>query len=63
LISSQYLDHASPLYANVEDALAGNIRLAGRGWRKFRAVHNVVYEADGADGGLFTQKIRRFGVL
>ena len=54
-----YLDPASPLYAGVEDALASNERLLAAA----RAVGipviftNVVYQADGADGGLFYKKI------
>jgi maleamate amidohydrolase len=54
-----YLDPASPLYARVEDALASNERLLGAA----RAAEipviftNVVYQADGADGGLFYKKI------
>ncbi len=54
-----YLDHASPLYANVEDALASNIRLlaVARAANIPVIFTNVVYEADGADGGLFYKKI------
>ena len=54
-----YLDKSSPLYAHVEDALESNIRLLAAA----RAVGipviftNVVYEKDGADGGLFYKKI------
>jgi len=54
-----YLDPASPLYAQVEDALASNERLLAA----VRAANipvfftNVVYQADGADGGLFFKKI------
>ncbi len=60
-----YLDRASPLYANVEDALASNIRLLAEA----RAANipvvftNVVYEADGANGGLFYKKIPALSVF
>ncbi len=54
-----YLDHASPLYANVEDALESNIRLlaVARAANIPVIFTTVVYEADGADGGLFYKKI------
>ena len=54
-----YLDRASPLYAGVEKALASNVRLI----EAFRArslpviFTRVVYQADGADGGLFFRKV------
>ncbi|MGE4322015.1 MAG: isochorismatase family protein [Sphingobium sp.] len=54
-----YLKPASPLYAGVEAALASNIRLA----KVARAAGipviftNVVYEADGSDGGMFFRKV------
>jgi maleamate amidohydrolase len=54
-----YLDEASPLYASVEHALASNERLlaAARAAGVLVIFTNVVYEADGADGGLFYKKI------
>lgn len=54
-----YLDKSSPLYANVEDALASNERLlaAARAANIPVIFTNVVYEKDGADGGLFYKKI------
>lgn len=54
-----YLDPASPLYAGVEGALASNERLltAARTARIPVFFTNVVYQADGADGGLFYKKI------
>lgn len=54
-----YLDAASPLYAQVEDALASNERLlaAARAAEIPVIFTNVVYQADGADGGLFYKKI------
>jgi len=54
-----YLDPASPLYAQVEDALASNERLlaAARAAKIPVFFTNVVYQADGADGGLFYKKI------
>ena len=54
-----YLDKESPLYANVEDALASNERLlaATRAAAIPVIFTNVVYEKDGADGGLFYRKI------
>jgi maleamate amidohydrolase len=54
-----YLDPASPLYAQVEDALASNERLlaAARAAAVPVFFTNVVYQADGADGGLFFKKI------
>ena len=54
-----YLDPASPLYAGVEDALASNERLLAAARTAGIPVifTNVVYQADGADGGLFYKKI------
>ena len=54
-----YLDKSSPLYAHVEDALESNIRLlaAARAAGIPVIFTNVVYEQDGADGGLFFKKI------
>ncbi|MCO4092458.1 MAG: isochorismatase family protein [Sphingorhabdus sp.] len=54
-----YLDPASPLYAQVEDALASNERLLAAARAAAIPVFftNVVYQADGADGGLFFKKI------
>ena len=54
-----YLDPASPLYAGVEDALASNERLLAAARAAGIPVFftNVVYQADGADGGLFYKKI------
>ena len=54
-----YLDKSSPLYAHVEDALESNIRLlaAARAAGIPVIFTNVVYEKDGADGGLFYKKI------
>lgn len=54
-----YLDPASPLYAGVEGALASNERLlaAARAAGIPVIFTNVVYQADGADGGLFYKKI------
>lgn len=54
-----YLDPASPLYAEVEDALASNERLlaAARAAKIPVFFTNVVYQAGGADGGLFYKKI------
>ena len=54
-----YLDEASPLYANVEAALASNERLLAVAREASIPVYftNVVYEADGLDGGLFYKKI------
>lgn len=54
-----YLDEASPLYANVEAALASNERLLAAAREASIPVYftNVVYEADGLDGGLFYKKI------
>ncbi len=54
-----YLDKTSPLYAGVEDARDGNIRLVDCA----RAVGvpvvftNVLYSAGGADGGVFYRKV------
>lgn len=54
-----YLDPASPLYAGVENALASNERLLAAARTAGIPVifTNVVYQADGADGGLFYKKI------
>jgi maleamate amidohydrolase len=54
-----YLDKLSPLYAAAEEALFSNERLlaAARAAAIPVIFTNVVYEADGADGGLFYKKI------
>lgn len=54
-----YLDPASPLYARVEDTLASNERLLAAARAAGIPVFftNVVYQAGGADGGLFYKKI------
>lgn len=54
-----YLDPVSPLYAQVEDALASNERLLAVARAASIPVifTNVVYQPDGADGGLFYKKI------
>lgn len=54
-----YLDKASPLYAGAEEALASTERvLAAARDAKIPVIFtNVVYQAGGADGGLFYQKI------
>lgn len=60
-----YLDQASPLYADVEDALASNERLlaAARAAEIPVIFTNVVYEEGGADGGLFYKKIPALSVF
>lgn len=54
-----YLDKSSPLYAEVEDALASNERLLAAARQAEIPVifTNVVYDEDGANGGLFYKKI------
>lgn len=54
-----YLNKTSPLYAGAEDALASTERLlaAARNAKIPVIFTNVVYQAGGADGGLFYQKI------
>jgi len=54
-----YLEPSSPLYAGVEDALASNEHLlaAARAGGAPVVFTNVVYQADGADGGLFYRKV------
>jgi maleamate amidohydrolase len=54
-----YLKPGSPLYAGVETALASNERLvaAARAAGVPVIFTNVVYEPDGADGGLFFKKV------
>lgn len=54
-----YLDPQSPLYAQAEAALASNERLlaAARGAGVPVIFTNVVYQAGGADGGYFYQKV------
>jgi len=54
-----YLDPASPLYAKGEDVLASNIRLieAARLHGVPVIFTQVVYQADGMDGGLFYRKV------
>lgn len=60
-----YLDQASPLYANVEDALASNERLlaCARAAEIPVIFTNVVYEEHGANGGLFYKKIPSLSVF
>lgn len=60
-----YLDKASPLYAGAEEALASTERLlAVARAAKIPAIFtNVVYQTDGADGGLFYQKIPALSVF
>lgn len=54
-----YLDKASPLYAGVEAALASNVRLIDAARQAGVPVifTKVVYQAGGADGGLFYKKV------
>jgi maleamate amidohydrolase len=54
-----YLDPTSPLYAAAEDALACNERLLKSARTAGIPVifTNVVYQPDGADGGLFYKKV------
>ncbi len=54
-----YLDPGSPLYAGVEEALASNERLAAAARAAGVPVifTNVVYDADGLDGGMFFRKV------
>jgi maleamate amidohydrolase len=60
-----YLDQASPLYADVGDALASNERLlaTARSAKIPVIFTNVVYGADGANGGLFYKKIPALSVF
>lgn len=60
-----YLEKSSPLYAAAEDALASNERLltAARTARIPVIFTNVVYQPDGADGGLFYQKVPALNVF
>ena len=54
-----YLDPQSPLYAGAETALASNERLlaAARAASVPVVFTNVVFQADGLDGGLFYRKV------
>ena len=54
-----YFDEESPLYAGVEEALASAIRLrdAAREAGILVIYTNVVYQKDGADGGVFFRKV------
>ena len=54
-----YLDPQSPLYAGAETALASNERLlaAARAGGVPVVFTNVVFQADGLDGGLFYRKV------
>jgi len=54
-----YFDAGSPLYAAVEDALASALRVRDAARRAGVPVFytNVVYQAGGADGGLFYRKV------
>jgi maleamate amidohydrolase len=60
-----YLDRASPLYADVGDALASNERILATARSANIPVifTNVEYEADGVDGGLFYTKIPSLSVF
>ena len=60
-----YLDKASPLYANVEDALASNERVLAEARAAAIPIifTNVVYQPDGSDGGLFYKKIPSLSVF
>lgn len=60
-----YLDKASPLYASAEDALASNARLLAKARSAAIPVifTNVIYQPDGADGGLFYKKIPALSVF
>lgn len=60
-----YLDKASPLYAGAEAALASNERLleVARAVRIPVIFTNVVYQPDGADGGLFYKKIPALSIF
>lgn len=54
-----YFDRASPLYAGVEPALAAALRVRGAAREAGIPViyTNVVYQAGGADGGVFYRKV------
>jgi maleamate amidohydrolase len=54
-----YFDRASPLYAGVEDALAAALRVRGAARETGIPViyTNVIYQAGGADGGVFYRKV------
>lgn len=54
-----YLNHASPLYAGVEAALASNERLASAARQAGVPVifTNIAYELGGIDGGQFYRKV------
>ena len=60
-----YLDKASPLYAGAEDALASNEgRLVSARAAPIPVIFtNVVYQPDGADGGLFYRKIPALSIF
>ncbi len=60
-----YLDETSPLYANVDLALASNERLlaAARAASIPVIFTNVVYQPGGVDGGLFYKKIPSLSVF
>ena len=54
-----YFDESCPLYAGVEDALASAIRIrdSARDANIPVIYTNVVYRADGSDGGVFFKKV------
>lgn len=58
-VVTAYLDPASPLYAAAEPALGSNERLlaVARSAGVPVVFTNVVYQADGADGGYFYRKV------
>jgi maleamate amidohydrolase len=55
-----YFELASPLYAGVEATLAAALRVlaAARAAGAMRVMTNVRYRKGGADGGVFTRKVR-----
>jgi maleamate amidohydrolase len=58
-LTQAYFDESCPLYAGVENALASALRIldAARGAAIPVIYTNVVYRADGSDGGVFFRKV------
>ena len=64
-IVEAYFDKSSPLYADVDDALASAIRVrdAARRAGVFIVYTNVVFKKGGVDGGMFIKKVPTLKIM